>query len=67
MEIKELNKMVERLRMISDAKLKYLRDRAKLLDEAFDELQQITEGELDIIYDKIQEIDKRMDVNGLSK
>ena len=63
----ELEKKVERLRAITDAKMNYLRDHTKLLDQAFNELKEVTEGELDIIYDKIREIDKRMDLNGLTK
>jgi len=67
MEIKELNKKVEKIRMISNAKLEYLREHTKLLDNAFDELKQVTEEKLDLVYDKIKELDKRMDTNGLSK
>ncbi len=67
MTIEELNKKVERLRMITDAKMKYLRDHSKLLDQAFEELKEVQEGELDLIYDKIEELEKRMDLNGLSK
>lgn len=66
MTTEEINKKVERLRMITDAKMKYLRDHTKLLDQAFSELKEVHEGELDIIYSKIQELDKRMDINGLS-
>ncbi len=62
----ELNKKVERLRVITEAKLKYLRDHTKLLDQAFNDLKDVHEGELDIIYEKIQELDKRMDINGLT-
>lgn len=65
MTIDELNKKVERLRAVSDAKLKYLRDRMHLLDEAFNELQEVQDGELDIIYDKIKEIDSRLNKNGI--
>ena len=65
--IQELEKRVERLRMITEAKLSYLRDHARLLDQAFNELKEAQEGELDLIYDKIKELDKRMDINGLSK
>jgi hypothetical protein len=67
MKIEEINQKVERLRMITEAKMKYLRDHSRLLDQAFEELKEVTEGELDVIYDKIQELDKRMDINGLSK
>jgi len=67
MTIEELNKKVERLRMVTEAKMKYLRDHSRLLDQAFEELKEVTEGELDIIYDKIEELDKRMDINELSK
>jgi len=65
MKIEELNKKVERIRMITDAKLKYLRDHSKLLDQAFEELKEVNEGELDFIYDKIKDLDKRLDINGL--
>lgn len=61
--IDELEKKVGRLRAITDTKLSHLRDHAKLLDQAFNDLKEVTEGELDIIYDKIKEIDKRMDLN----
>ena len=67
MTIDEINKKVERLRMLTDAKLKFLRDHSKLMEQAFEELKEVTEDELDIIYDKIQELDQRMDQNGLSK
>lgn len=65
MTTEELNKKVERLRVITEAKMKYLRDHSKLLDQAFEELKLVTESELDIIYDKIEEIDKRLSKNGL--
>ena len=67
MTIEELNKKVERLRLVTEAKMKYLRDHSNLLDQAFEELKEVTESELDIIYDKIAELDSRMDQNGLSK
>ena len=67
MKIEELNQKVERLRMITEAKMKYLRDHSRLLDQAFEELKEVTEGELDVIYEKIQDFDKRMDINGLGK
>ena len=67
MTVEELNKKVERLRMVTEAKMKYLRDHSRLLDQAFEELKEVTEDELDIIYNKIEELDKRMDLNGLSK
>lgn len=67
MKIEELNKKVERLRLVTEAKMKYLRDHSKLLDQAFEELKEVTESELDIIYDKIAELDNRMDRNGMSK
>ncbi len=66
-QLDELEKKVARLRVITEAKMRYLRDHTKLLDQAFNELKEVHEGELDIIYDKIKEIDKRMDINGLSK
>ena len=65
MKIEELNKKVERLRLVTEAKMKYLRDHSKLLDQAFEELKQVTESELDIIYEKIEELDKRLSKNGL--
>ena len=65
MTTEELNKKVERLRMVTEAKMKYLRDHSKLLDQAFEELKQVTESELDIIYEKIEELDKRLSKNGL--
>jgi hypothetical protein len=37
--------------VVSDAKMKYLMDHAKLLDRAFEEHKEISESELDIIYD----------------
>ena len=65
MTTEELNKKVERLRMVTEAKMKYLRDHSKLLDQAFEELKEVTESELDIIYEKIEELDKRLSKNGL--
>jgi hypothetical protein len=65
--IQELEKKVERLRMITEAKMSYLRDHTRLLDQAFNELKEVHEGELDLIYDKIKELDNRMNLNGLSK
>lgn len=47
--------------------MKSLRDHSKLLDQAFEELKEVTESELDVVYEKIQEIESRMDKNGLSK
>lgn len=47
--------------------MSYLRDHTRLLDQAFNELKEVHEGELDLIYDKIKEIDNRMDINGLSR
>jgi hypothetical protein len=37
--------------VVSDAKMKYPMDHAKLLDQEFEELKEISESELDIIYD----------------
>lgn len=65
--IEELEKQVNRLRLITEAKMSYLIDHTRLLDQAFNELKEVHEGELDLIYDKIKELDKRMDLNGLSK
>lgn len=67
MTAEELSKKVERIRVVTDAKMKYLRDHARLLDQAFEELKQITEEELDLIYEKIKELDDRMNKNGLSE
>lgn len=66
MTLDELNNKVDRLRVVTEAKMKYLRDHSKLLDQAFEELKEISEAELDIIYEKIQEIEERMKRNGLS-
>ena len=57
MTIEELNKKVERRRMVTDAKLKYLRDHSRLLDQAFEELKQVHNEELDLIPDKIKDLD----------
>jgi hypothetical protein len=53
--------------MITEAKMSYLRGHTKLLDQAFNELKEVHEGELDLIYNKIKQLDKRMDLIGLSK
>lgn len=66
MTVEELNKKVERLRAVTDAKLKYLRDHSRLLDQAFEELKEVQNDELDLIHDKIEELDERMNKNGLS-
>lgn len=66
MTVEELNKKVERLRMVTDAKLKYLRDHSRLLDQAFEELKEVNNEELDLIYQKIKDLDERMNKNGLS-
>jgi len=60
-----LNKKVDRLRAVTEAKLKYLRDHSRLLDQAFEELKEVNNEELDIIYEKIEELDERMNLNGL--
>jgi hypothetical protein len=65
MSIEELNNKVERLRKATKAKMKYLRDHSKLLDQAFEELKEVNESELDIIYQKIQELDNRLNKSGL--
>ncbi|WP_421879457.1 hypothetical protein [Marinoscillum sp.] len=67
MTIEELNKKIERIRVVTDAKLQYLRDHSRLLDQAFEELKAVQDEELDLIYEKIKELDHRMDKNGLSK
>jgi hypothetical protein len=66
MTVEELNKKVERLRMVTHAKMKYLREHSKFLDQAFEELKEVTESELDVIYDKIEELDRRIYKNGLA-
>ena len=65
MTVDELNKKVDRLRAVTEAKLKYLRDHSRLLDQAFEELKEVNNEELDIIYEKIKEHDERMNKNGL--
>ncbi len=67
MTIEELYKKVERLRMLTEGKMEYLRDHSKSLDQAFEELKEVTEDELDLVLAKIKEMDERMDLNGLSK
>ena len=67
MTVEELRKQVEKLRVVTEAKMRYLRDHSRLLDQAFEELKEVTEDELDVIYEKIQSLDERMDKNGLSK
>ena len=67
MTIEELHKKVEQLRLMTEATMKYLRDHTKLIDQAFEELKEVQEGELDLIYEKIQELDRRLYINGLSK
>lgn len=67
MTAEELRIKAEQIRGVTDAKMKYLRDHARLLDQAFEELKQITEEELDLIYAKIKELDDRMNKNGLSE
>jgi hypothetical protein len=42
--IEELEKKVERLRVITDAKMSYLREPTRLLDQAFNELKEVHEG-----------------------
>ncbi|MFY0652318.1 MAG: hypothetical protein JXQ96_09810 [Cyclobacteriaceae bacterium] len=66
MTTEEINKKVERLRMVTEAKLRYLRNYARLMDQAFEELKEVREGELVIIYEKIEELDSRMSKNGLA-
>ena len=61
MSFEELNKKVERYRVITEAKLQYLRDHSKLVDQAFAELKEMNEMELDVIHDKIKELNQRMD------
>jgi len=65
MTVEELNKKVDRLRAVTEAKLKYLRDHSRLLDQAFEELKEVHDEELDLIYEKIHELDERMNRNGL--
>ena len=42
MTIDEINKKVEGLRMITDDKLKYLRDHSKFMDQALQELKEVS-------------------------
>ncbi len=65
MTIDELNDKIKRMRVVTDAKLKYLRDHSKLLDQAFEELKEVDDEELHLIYNKIRELDERMSRNGL--
>lgn len=65
MTVDELNKKVDRLRAVTEAKLKYLRDHSRLLDQAFEELKEVNDAELDLIEAKIHELDQRMNRNGL--
>ncbi len=67
MNANELDKKIQKIRMVTDAKLKYLKQHARLLNQAFEELDCVTNEELDFIHHKIAEIDKRMDKNGLTK
>ncbi len=65
MTVEELSKKVDRLRAVKEAKLKYLRDHSRLLDQAFKELKEVNNEELDIICEKIRELDERMNRNWL--
>lgn len=65
MTIEEISKKVERLRMVTDAKLKFLRDHMTLLDEAFKELADTQDQELDLVYAKIKELEDRMNKGGV--
>ncbi|MEQ8882041.1 MAG: hypothetical protein RLQ12_20550 [Cyclobacteriaceae bacterium] len=67
MTIEELKKKVEQLRLVTEAKMKFLRDHTKLIDQAFEELKEIQGSEMDLIYEKNEDLDKRMVINGLSK
>ncbi|MEQ8337342.1 MAG: hypothetical protein RIA62_08355 [Cyclobacteriaceae bacterium] len=67
MTIEELKKKVEQLRLVTEAKMKFLRDHTNLIDQAFEELKEIQGSEMDLIYEKIEDLDKRMVINGLSK
>lgn len=59
MTIEELNKKVERNRAIADAKLQFLRDYSKFLDEAFAELKEVNEAEPDVIHNKIDDLNEQ--------
>lgn len=50
--------------MASDAKLKFLRDHMNLLNEAFKELSETKDQELDLVYAKIKEIEDTMSRQG---
>jgi len=65
MDIKELDKKVRKIRMVTDAKLSYLKQHAKLLDQAFEELEYVHNEELDLIHEKIEDLNKRMKKEGL--
>lgn len=65
MNTEELNKKIERLRLLTEAKLEYIREHSKLIDQAFEELKEVTESELDIVHERISDIDKRLFKNGI--
>ena len=60
MSMEEMEKKVAGLRAITDSKLSCLRNHSELLDQAFNELKEVTESELSAICHKIKEIGKRM-------
>ncbi len=63
MTTEEQNKKIEKLRMVTDAKLEFIKQHSHLIDEAFEDLKSVTESELDIIHQRIQEIDTILNKN----
>ena len=59
--MKELNHKVKRLRAVRDTILQFLRDKMKALDQAFDELKEVKDSELDVVYEKIVELNLRIE------
>lgn len=52
------------MRAITETKLQYLRDHSKMLDAAFEELIEVHNEELDLVHEKIQELDNRLKDKG---
>jgi len=59
------NNKIKKLRMITEAKLEYLKQHTKMVDQAFEELASVTESELDVVHERIQEIDNRLRDKGI--
>ncbi|MEQ8688032.1 MAG: hypothetical protein RIE86_22190 [Imperialibacter sp.] len=51
---------MERLRVTKDVRLKFLRAHMTILDEAFKELSDTQDQELNLVYAKIKEIEDTM-------